>query len=179
MRRLWRPALDRLTPYEAGPSLEALRAQLGLAEVTRLSANENPLGPSPRAVEAVRAEAARAHLYPDGGGTALRLALATSLGVTADAVILGNGADELLGLIAWAALEAGGEAGIPHPAFEPYWTLVTLAGAPLPGRGRAPPAFAAPRGGGGRNPGGGKPPVGCPPPPLPQSSRGSPGSASA
>jgi len=129
MRRLWRPALDRLTPYEAGPSLEALQAQLGLAEVTRLSANENPLGPSPRAVEAVRAEAARAHLYPDGGGTALRLALATSLGVTADAVILGNGADELLGLIAWAALEAGDEAVIPHPAFEPYWTVVTLAGA--------------------------------------------------
>ena len=95
MRRLWRPALDRLTPYEAGPSLEALQAQLGLAEVTRLSANENPLGPSPRAVEAVRAEAARAHLYPDGGGTALRLALATSLGVTADSVILGNGADEI------------------------------------------------------------------------------------
>src|SRR3989304_3509749 len=47
MRRLWRPALDRLTPYEAGPSLEALRAQLGLAGVTRLSANENPLDPPP------------------------------------------------------------------------------------------------------------------------------------
>ncbi|MBI2544878.1 MAG: histidinol-phosphate transaminase [Candidatus Rokubacteria bacterium] len=129
MRRLWRPVLDRLAPYEAGPSLEALQAQLGLTEVIRLSANENPLGPSPRAVEAVRAEAARAHLYPDGGGTALREALAKSLGVTAEAVILGNGADELLGLIAWAALEAGDEAVIPHPAFEPYWTVVTLAGA--------------------------------------------------
>ena len=129
MRRLWRHALDQLTPYEAGPSLEALQAQLGLPQVTRLSANENPLGPSPRAVEAVRAEAARAHLYPDGGGTALREALATSLGVTPESVILGNGADELLGLIAWAALEPGDEAVMPHPAFEPYATVVTLAGA--------------------------------------------------
>src|SRR3990172_2047582 len=119
MRRLWRPALDRLTPYEAGPSLEALRAQLGLAAATRLSAHDNPPRPAPP----------RAPLSPDGGGTAPRLALATSLGVTADAVILGNGADELLGLIAWAALEAGDEAVIPHPAFEPYWTVVTQAGA--------------------------------------------------
>src|SRR3990172_5232342 len=117
MRRLWRPALDRLTPYEAGPSLEALRAQLGLAEVTRLSANENPLGPSPPPGGGVRAEAPPPLPPPPPRG------------VPADAVILGNGADELLGLIAWAALEAGDEAVIPHPAFEPYWTVVTLAGA--------------------------------------------------
>ncbi len=129
MRRLWRAALDRLTPYEPGPSLESLQAQLGLPEVVRLSANENPLGPSPRAVEAIRAEAARGHLYPDGGGTALREALARTLGVTPDTLILGNGADELLGLIAWAALEPGDEAVIPHPAFEPYASVVTLAGA--------------------------------------------------
>jgi len=129
MRRLWRSALDRLAPYEAGPPLESLQAQLGLSEVMRLSANESPLGPSPRAILAIRAEAARAHLYPDGGGSALREALARALGVTPESVILGNGADELLGFIAWAALEAGDEALIPHPAFEPYTTVVTLAGA--------------------------------------------------
>jgi histidinol-phosphate aminotransferase len=129
MRRLWRAVLDRMIPYEPGPSLESLQAQLGLPEVLRLSANENPLGPSPRAVQAIRAEAARGHLYPDGGGTALREALARTLGVTPDALILGNGADELLGLIAWAALEPGDEAVIPHPAFEPYASVVTLAGA--------------------------------------------------
>ncbi len=129
MRRLWRQVLDRLTPYEAGPPLEAVQTRLGLAEFTRLSANENPLGPSPRAIEAIRAEAPRAHLYPDGGGTALREALAKFHGLTPEWVILGNGADELLGLIAWASLEAGDEAVIPHPAFEPYATVVTVAGA--------------------------------------------------
>ena len=71
VRSLWRPVLDRVTPYEAGPPLEALAAELGV-ELVRLSANESPLGPSPRVVEAVRREAARVHLYPDGGCRALR-----------------------------------------------------------------------------------------------------------
>jgi histidinol-phosphate aminotransferase len=119
MRRLWRPVLDRLTSYETGPPLEGL---------VRLSANENPLGPSPLAVEAIRAEAPRAHLYPDGGGTAVRGALARALGVPPEWIILGNGADELLALVAWAALEPGDEAVMPHPAFEPYASAVTLAG---------------------------------------------------
>lgn len=129
MRRLWRAVLDRLTPYEAGPTLESLQAQLGLPDVVRLSANENPLGPSPRAVQAIRDGARRVHLYPDGGGSAVREALAKSLGVAAESIILGNGADELLSLIAWAALEPGDEAVIPHPGFEPYAAVVTLAGA--------------------------------------------------
>lgn len=129
MRRLWRPALLRVTPYEAAPPLDALEAELGVPRITRLSANENPLGPSPRAVEAIHAEAARAHLYPDAAGTRAREAIARALGVGSEAVILGNGADELLALVAGAALEAGDEAVIPHPAFEPYATLVTLAGA--------------------------------------------------
>ena len=72
MRRLWRAVLDRVTPYEAGKSLEALAAELGLDDLVRLSANESPLGPSLRGVEAVRREAARVHLYPDGASTALR-----------------------------------------------------------------------------------------------------------
>lgn len=118
-----------MRPYEAGAPLEQLQAELGVAEIIRLSANESPLGPSPRAIEAVVREAQRAHLYPDGGGTALRQALARHLGVTPDAILLGNGADELLALIAWAAFEPGDEVVIPHPSFEPYGTVVKLTGA--------------------------------------------------
>ncbi|MBI4610953.1 MAG: histidinol-phosphate transaminase [Candidatus Rokubacteria bacterium] len=129
MRRLWRPVLDSLTPYDAGKPLEELERELGLAEIIRLSANESPLGPSPRAVEAVVREARRAHLYPDGGGLALRRALAEHLGVAPEAVLLGNGADELLALIAAAAFEPGDEVVIPRPSFEPYGTAATLAGA--------------------------------------------------
>lgn len=131
MRRLWRSALDRVVPYEAGPPLEALARELEPMVPVRLSANENPLGPSPRVVEAIVREAARVHLYPDGGCLELRHALAARLGVAPEQVIAGNGADELLSLIAWAALEPGDEVVVPQPSFEPYTTVVELAGASL------------------------------------------------
>jgi len=129
MRRLFRSALDGITPYEAGPPLEALERELGLPAILRLSANENPLGPSPAVVAALRAEAARVHLYPDGGSLALRQALGAWLGVSPDWLICGNGADELLSLLARAAYEPGDEVVLPHPAFEPYGTEARLAGA--------------------------------------------------
>jgi len=69
MRAIWRPVLDGITPYQTGKSLEALAEELGLTELVRLSANENPLGPSPHAVAAIAREASRVHLYPDGGST--------------------------------------------------------------------------------------------------------------
>lgn len=129
MRTLWRPVLDGITPYQTGKSLEALAAELGVSELTRLSANENPLGPSPRVMAAVAAEAARVHLYPDGGSTALREALARRLGVTADQLIAGNGADEILGLLGHALLDPGDEVVLPHPSFEPYTAAALLGGA--------------------------------------------------
>jgi histidinol-phosphate aminotransferase len=129
MRTLWRSILDAVTPYEAGKSLEAIEKELGLSAIVRLSANENPLGPSPRVVEALRREATRAHLYPDGGSTAVRAALGQWLGADPDWIVVGNGADELLALLARAAFEPGDEVVIPHPSFEPYWTEATLSGA--------------------------------------------------
>jgi histidinol-phosphate aminotransferase len=121
--------LDRIAPYEAGPSLEALERQLGVDALVRLSANESPLGPSPRAVAAIREEAPRAHLYPDGGSLALREALGRKLGVAVDQLIVANGADELLSLIATATLEPGDQVVLTRPAFEPYTTVAMLAGA--------------------------------------------------
>ncbi len=118
-----------MTPYEAGKSLEALAEELGLPAIVRLSANENPLGPSPRVVEALRQEAARAHLYPDGGSTRLREALGTWHGVPPEWLMVGNGGDELLGLIARAAFEPGDEILMTTPAFEPYGIEARLAGA--------------------------------------------------
>ena len=66
MRKVWRAVLDAVTPYEAGKPLADLAAELGLPDLVRLSANENPLGPSPRVVAAIAREATRVHLYPDG-----------------------------------------------------------------------------------------------------------------
>jgi histidinol-phosphate aminotransferase len=129
MRTLWRPVLDCIQPYVPAPPLETLAASLGRTDLVRLSANENPLGPSPHVVAAIGREAARAHLYPDGGSQGIRDALAPRLGVSADAIVVGNGADELIGLIALAAFGPGDEVVVPEPSFEPYATSVTLAGA--------------------------------------------------
>src|SRR5436309_1427531 len=127
MRNVWRDVLDPIIPYETGTPPERLAAQLGLPELVRLSANENPLGPSPRVVAAIAREAARVHLYPDGGAHALREALARRLGVRPEQLVFGNGADELLGLLALAAFERGHEVVVPQPAFEPYATSVMSA----------------------------------------------------
>jgi histidinol-phosphate aminotransferase len=129
MRRLWRSVLDQVAPYDAGKSLEAVARELGVDSVLRLSANENPLGPSPRVIEAIRREAPRAHLYPDGGCTEVRQGLASRLGVSPESIVVGNGADELLAMLARAAFDPGDEVLIPHPAFEPYGTEATLSGA--------------------------------------------------
>ena len=129
MRRIWREALSAVTPYEAGKSLEALEKEMGLEAILRLSSNESPLGPSPAVVEALRREASRAHLYPDGGSTALREAIGRRLGVPPGWIIAGNGGDEILALIARAAFEPGDEILMPHPAFEPYDIEARLSGA--------------------------------------------------
>ena len=127
MRPIWREVLDRVVPYQAGPSLEALERQYG--PLVRLSANENPLGPSPRVVEAVAREAARIHLYPDGGSTALREAIGQDLGVGPEQIVVANGADELLQLIGLAAFDPGDEIVVPEPSFEPYSTVAHIANA--------------------------------------------------
>jgi histidinol-phosphate aminotransferase len=129
MRRIWRPIVDRIAPYDPGRPLEALAADLGRSDLVRLSANESPLGPSPRVVEAMVREASHVHLYPDGGSTALRAALGARIGVGPDQIVVGNGADELLAIIGWAALEPADEVIIPQPSFEPYTTVVELMGA--------------------------------------------------
>ncbi|MGH7268273.1 MAG: histidinol-phosphate transaminase [Candidatus Rokuibacteriota bacterium] len=124
----WRPVLSRIDPYVPPPPLATLEAELG-GPVIRLSANENPLGPSPLAVDAIRAEAARIHLYPDGGAPALAAAVGATLGVGPDYLLFGNGGDEILTLVARALLEPGDEVVVPDPAFEPYRTVTLLAGA--------------------------------------------------
>ena len=119
MRGLWRAVLDEVAPYDAGKSLETIAKDLGIDDLIRLSANESPLGPSPRAIEALRREAPRAPLYPDGGSTQLRAMLGARLGVPPSWRIAGTGADELLALSARAASDPGDEVLIPQPAFEP------------------------------------------------------------
>jgi len=121
--------VERIVPYQAGPSLEVYERAHG--PVVRLSSNENPLGASPKVIAAVEREAARIHLYPDGGSTALREAIARELSVGPEQIIVANGADELLQLIGLAVFDPGDEIVVPEPSFEPYATVAQIAGATI------------------------------------------------
>jgi histidinol-phosphate aminotransferase len=124
----WRPILAEIEPYVVPPPLDQLAAELG-QPVLRLSANENPVGPSPLAVEAIRREAARIHLYPDGGAPALAQVVAETLGIATTQLVFGNGGDEIITLLGRALLDPQDEVIVPEPSFEPYTTTAKLCGA--------------------------------------------------
>lgn len=96
-------------------------------EVIDLSANENPLGPSPSALGAIVHAAKQAHRYPDKNGTALKKALANRLGVVIEQIVLGNGSAELIDAIARATLGPGDEAIVGSPSFPAYRSSIARA----------------------------------------------------
>ena len=118
-----------LKPYEPGKPIEALERELGIRDSIKLASNENPLGPSPRAVEAIRRAAAGVHRYPDGAAWRLRHALAGRLRVAPEQLVFGCGSDELLELVAKAFLGPGDEAVFAWPSFAMYPIVVQGMGA--------------------------------------------------
>lgn len=121
------PDIQSLTPYVPGKPIEELQRELGLQRVIKLASNENPLGPSPNALKALNEATQSLHRYPDGGGYRLRQALAERWKVSIEHLILGNGSDELLGLLARAFLAPGDEAIMADPTFIIYKMEVTAA----------------------------------------------------
>lgn len=109
-----------LSAYEPGKPEEELRRELGLERIVKLASNENPYGPSPRAVEAVRGADLALHRYPDPRGHDLREALASHHAVPADQLCLGNGSNELIDLICRVFASRGDRAVFGHPSFPCY-----------------------------------------------------------
>jgi histidinol-phosphate aminotransferase len=116
-----------LVPYVPGKPIDELERELGIPRAIKLASNENPLGPSPKALAALAETAATLHRYPDGGAHRLRAALADRYKLTPDHVILGNGSDEVLGLLARAFLSPGDEAVMADQTFVIYKMEVTAA----------------------------------------------------
>jgi histidinol-phosphate aminotransferase len=98
------------------------------SRVFKLSSNETPLGPSPKAVEAYRANADKLHIYPDGSARALREAIAAAYGMHAERIVCGNGSDELLTLLAQTYLSPGDEAIFTQHGFLVYRIAILAAG---------------------------------------------------
>ena len=117
-----------LTPYPPGKPIEELERELGIRDSIKLASNENPLGPSPRAVAAIAAVLADLHRYPDGSAFYLKRRLAERLGVSEAELIVGNGSNEIIELAVRTFLRPGDEAVMADQAFVVYRLVVQSAG---------------------------------------------------
>ena len=125
------PQLREITVYQPGKPIEETARELGLdpGAIIKLASNENPLGPSPKALEAMREALEKGHLYPDGGGFCLCNAVAAKLGLGAENVILGNGSNEVLEFLGHAFLNPGDDVVTSQYAFVVYKLIATSFGA--------------------------------------------------
>jgi histidinol-phosphate aminotransferase len=131
--KLANPGVAALPIYEPGRPIDEVARELGfkdLSEITKLASNENALGPSPLALQAMRESAASMHLYPDGGAYHLKNAIAAKLSVEPENLLIGNGSNELLELIGHAF--TGPQAGVlaADKAFIVYRLIAALFRAP-------------------------------------------------
>ena len=124
------PDLLNVPIYTRGKSAEDLKRELGVEDVIKLGSNENPLGPSPRAIEAIAQAAVDIHRYPSVEAQDLRCKLAASLGPDIDAenVVVGNGSADVICSAAQSFLSGGGESIIARPAFQMYELATNMYG---------------------------------------------------
>jgi len=116
-----KPNLSGIKNYQPGKPLEELEREYGIKNAVKMASNENALGPSPKALKALRRALPRAHRYPDGGCFYLRKKLASFLKLpTGESLVFGNGSDELLVMAARALVGPGDEVIIADPTFLIY-----------------------------------------------------------
>ncbi|TKJ40071.1 histidinol-phosphate transaminase [candidate division LCP-89 bacterium B3_LCP] len=117
---LARPILSEIHPYIPGKPISEVAREYGVTDIVKLASNENPLGPAPSAIKAMKEAVASLHLYPDAGGYSLVHKLSDHHDADPRGIILGNGSTEIVELICEAFLEPGGEAITGPQAFFKY-----------------------------------------------------------
>ena len=123
--------LKDLVAYEPGKPIEEVARERGLRpeQIIKLASNENPLGPSPKALAAMQQAATEAHIYPDGGGWKLRNAIAGKFGMEMSNIILGSGSNEVIEFIGHAFLKPGDNIITAEHAFLVYKLMAKVFGA--------------------------------------------------
>ena len=127
--------IANIVPYPPGKPIEELEREYGISGSIKLASNENPLGPSPKAVEAIVAATSKLNRYPDGSGFYLRKRLAEKHRLPFDSILLGNGSNEIIELVIRAFMSPGDEVMMPEPSFLLYKLVVQWMGgraAPIP-----------------------------------------------
>ncbi len=131
MRFRIREHVANLTPYSPGKPIDEVKREFGVSEVIKLASNENPLGPSPKAVKAFLASVEKLHLYPDASHYELKNAIAKKYGVKKEQIVVGDGSDELLRCLPECLIGPGDNVVLGDPSFPRYSTMSKLAGAEL------------------------------------------------
>ena len=117
LEKIVRPHISKLKPYQPGKPVEELERELGISGAIKIASNENPHGPSPKALAAMREKLDEMNRYPDGAAWELREKLAERFGVDAGQLVFGCGADEILELLAKSFLAPGDEVVYAWPSF--------------------------------------------------------------
>ena len=123
-----RADLERIWPYIPGRHRDEIAAEYGVGDVLKLASNENPLGPSPRAVEAIARRLSDIHYYPDSQARALKAALADRQGLEPAHFVVGSGSVECIDLVARAFLRPGDEAVVGFPTFPRFQIACQVVG---------------------------------------------------
>jgi histidinol-phosphate aminotransferase len=125
------PWLNDIVSYIPGKPIDDVARELGLPpeKIVKLASNENPIGPSPKAVAAMAEALKKAHFYPDGGAYHLRNAIADKFGLDISNVILGNGSNEIIEFLGHAFLQPGDNIIVADHAFVIYKIMAHLFGA--------------------------------------------------
>ena len=118
-----------LKPYVAGKPLEELEREYGITNAIKLASNENPLGPSPKAMKAIRLAVEDLHRYPNGGSYHLHESISKRFDVKSENIVLGNGSDDIISMLARVLLQPGDEAVLPRPTFLFYEIMIRCSGA--------------------------------------------------
>lgn len=120
--------IKNINPYVPGKPIDELERELGISRSIKLASNENPLGPSSKAVAAAKKAMERLNRYPDGSGFYLAQALAAQYEVEVNQIILGNGSNELIELAVRTFVQPGDEVVSADPSFVVYKMIVQAAG---------------------------------------------------
>jgi histidinol-phosphate aminotransferase len=127
--KLFRKEIEDIPVYIPGKPIEEVQRMLGLKRVIKLASNENPLGPSPKAMGAIKKVLGEMNRYPDAASWYLKAKIATTLKTGIDRIICGNGSDEIIILAMKAFVEKGDEVIIAKPTFLIYQVAAGIAGA--------------------------------------------------
>lgn len=122
-------SIKSIKAYVPGKPIEALEREYGISNSIKLASNENPLGPSPMAVEAILKNIAGLNRYPDGSGHVLVRKLAEKFNVAPENIVIGNGSDDIISMLTQTFLNPGDEAILPKPSFLMYEIAVKTADA--------------------------------------------------